>query len=243
MNKFESIIALSHIKRNLSHERLPLPEDKNARSQAAIMLFDIHRALANYSKAEEQHAMEQVLDLTTKHGDSLRGVMKFLEKTKDNPLHLISFKSTDAHLIQALLYKNNQGYHELAMLCYKASILPQSRWLGWIGSKKAAMKMLAIHTRFRGLSSSKAQQLVLALQATEPEYRDKTEDSWWLALLDIIPPTMNILTDYAFAHKIPNHIMWQAVCEDACSKAEMTSIRMRKREDSDPWLANRRRAS
>ena len=187
--------------------------------------------------------MNQVLDLTTKHGDSLKGVMEFLKKTKDDPLHLIGFKSTDAHLIQALLYKNNQGYHELAMLCYKASIMPLSRWLGWIGSKKAAMKMLAIHARFHELSSAKAQQLVIALQATEPEYRDRNEDSWWLALLDIIPATMNILTDYAFAHKIPNHIMWQAVCEDACSKAEMTSIRMRKREDSDPWLANRRRAS
>ena len=243
MNKFESIIALSHIKRNLSHERLPLQEDKNARSQAAIMLFDIHRALANYSKLEETRAMEQVLDLTTKHGDSLKGVMKFLEKHDNNPLHLIGFKSTDAHLVQALLYKNNQGYHELAMLCYKASILPLSRWMGWIGSRKAAMKMLAIHARFHELSSAKAQQLVLALQATEPEYRDRNEDSWWLALCDIIPATMNILTDYAFAHKIPNHIMWQAVCEDACSKAEMTSIRMRKREDSDPWLANRRRAS
>ena len=236
MNKFESIIALSHIKRNLSYVRLPIAEGNNARSQAAAMLFDIHRALANYSKTEEAHAMEQVLSLASNHGDSLRGVMDFLSKHDNNPLHLIGFDSTDSHLIQALLYKSNQGYHELARLCHKASILPQSRWMGWIGDRKAAMKMIAIHARFHNLMPSKAQQLMIALQAAEPEYRNREEDSWWLALLDVIPSTMNIIIDYAFSHNIPHHIMWQAVCEDTCSRAEIAD--KRKRFQDDASLAN-----
>lgn len=236
MNKFESIIALSHIKRNLSYACLSIIEDKNARSQAATVLFDIHRALASYGKSEEAHAMKQALNLVNKHGDSLHGVMDFLEKNDNNPLHLIGFDSTEAHLIQALLYKNNAGYHELVRLCHKASILPQSRWMGWIGDRKAAMKMIAIHARYHNLIPFKAQQLTIALQAAEPEYRDREEDSWWLALLDIIPSTMNIIIDYAFAHKIPHHIVWQAICEDTCSKAEIADKRKRFQDDAE--LAN-----
>ena len=77
---------------------------------------------------------------------------------------------------------------------------------------------------------------MIALQAAEPEYRDREEDSWWLALLDIIPSTMKILTDYAFVYDIPHHIVWQAICEDTCSKAEIAS--MRKRFQDDAVLAN-----